>query len=49
MGIGFVLTVDADDADQIVSFFEKQGEKAYKIGTVIEGEGVQFVNEGTEN
>lgn len=49
MGIGFVLTVDADDADKIVSFFEKQGEKAYKIGTVIEGEGVQFVNEGTEN
>ncbi len=48
MGIGFVLAVDPDDADEAVRFFIEQGDKAYKIGTVMKGEGVQFTGAGTQ-
>ncbi|MBD8006631.1 phosphoribosylformylglycinamidine cyclo-ligase [Bacillus norwichensis] len=48
MGIGFVLAVDPDDADEAVRFFIEQGDKAYKLGTVIKGEGVQFTGAGTQ-
>lgn len=42
MGIGFVVAVNASDADEIVQFFEAQGEKAYKIGSVTNQDGVEF-------
>ncbi|WP_144460917.1 phosphoribosylformylglycinamidine cyclo-ligase [Siminovitchia fortis] len=48
MGIGLVLAVDPDDADEAIRFFEKQGDKAYRIGTVINGESVQFSGAGTQ-
>ncbi|MBS4179472.1 phosphoribosylformylglycinamidine cyclo-ligase [Lederbergia citrea] len=47
MGIGFVVAVNASDAEDAIRFFIEQGEKAYKIGSVVKGEGVQFVNART--
>ena len=38
MGIGMVLALDPADADTAVSALEAAGEKAFKIGTVIEGD-----------
>jgi len=40
MGIGMVLAVAAEDAPKAVQMLENQGEKAYVIGKVVEGEGV---------
>ncbi len=48
MGIGLVLAVDPDDAEEAIQYFANQGDKAYKIGTVIKGEGVQFTGAGTQ-
>ena len=42
MGIGYVLAVPAEDADKVVAIAEANGEKAYKIGRVVKGEGVVF-------
>jgi len=42
MGIGFVLSVPASEADKVIAIAEENGEKAYKIGRVIKGEGVLF-------
>ena len=42
MGIGYVLSVPAAEADKVVAVAEENGEKAYKIGRVIQGEGVVF-------
>jgi len=42
MGIGFVLSVPESEADRVVAIAESSGEKAYKIGRVIKGEGVVF-------
>ncbi len=44
MGIGYVVAVDAHVADKAMRFFIEQGENAYKIGSVVKGEGVQFVS-----
>jgi phosphoribosylformylglycinamidine cyclo-ligase len=43
MGIGFVLAVDEDKAFEIIQALEELGEKAYVIGNVVEGNGVEFV------
>ena len=37
MGIGFVMAVDAKDADNIIKDLQQMGEKAYEIGHVISG------------
>ena len=37
MGIGFVMAVDAKDADNIIKVLQQMGEKAYEIGHVISG------------
>lgn len=42
MGIGYVLAVPAEEAEKIVAIAEANGEKAYKIGRVVKGEGVVF-------
>jgi len=47
MGIGFVVAVRSDDAESAIRFFVEQGEKAYKIGSVVKNDGVTFVNAGT--
>ncbi len=38
MGIGMVLAVEANKADEIVKVFKEMGEKAYILGEVVEGE-----------
>lgn len=38
MGIGMVLVVPADQAEEAIRLAEAHGEKAYRIGTVTEGE-----------
>lgn len=40
MGTGMVVAVDENTASEAVTFFNDIGEKAYVIGTVVEGEGV---------
>lgn len=42
MGIGFVLSVPASEADKVLAVALENGEKAYKIGRVVKGEGVVF-------
>ena len=39
MGVGFVLLVPPNHADQTINFFESQGITAYAIGKVIPGDG----------
>ena len=38
MGIGFVVAVPADRAEEALALLKAQGERAYRIGEVIEGE-----------
>ncbi|MBQ0140609.1 MAG: phosphoribosylformylglycinamidine cyclo-ligase [Kurthia sp.] len=45
MGIGFVLSVNAEDAQKIIEIAEAHGEKAYQIGRVVAGESVLFNGE----
>lgn len=40
MGTGMVVAVDESTASEAVRFFNEIGEKAYVMGTVVEGEGV---------
>ncbi|OAT86290.1 phosphoribosylformylglycinamidine cyclo-ligase [Bacillus sp. MKU004] len=48
MGIGFVLSVEEDDAAEIVDFLNGQGEAACIIGKVSTKEGVQFVQKPSQ-
>lgn len=45
MGIGYVLSVPAEEAQKVIAIAEENGEKAYQIGRVVKGEGVQFNGE----
>ena len=38
MGIGMILAVDPQKAEEIISYLDSQGEKAYVIGSIAEGE-----------
>lgn len=42
MGIGMVAAVNAEDADKAIKILEENGEKAYKIGYVSEGSGIEI-------
>ncbi|WP_421382981.1 phosphoribosylformylglycinamidine cyclo-ligase [Bacillus salacetis] len=43
MGIGFVIAVDASEAEEAVRFFNEIGEEAYLIGKVTSGDGVRII------
>jgi phosphoribosylformylglycinamidine cyclo-ligase len=43
MGIGFVLAIKKEDAEELVEFMKQHGEDAFVIGEVTRGEGVQLV------
>ncbi|PLT27503.1 phosphoribosylformylglycinamidine cyclo-ligase [Peribacillus deserti] len=45
MGIGMVISIKEEEADSLTEFFNANGEKAYAIGKVIQGEGVTFTGE----
>jgi phosphoribosylformylglycinamidine cyclo-ligase len=42
MGIGMVAAVNAEDADKAIKILEENGEKAYKIGYVSDGSGIDI-------
>lgn len=42
MGVGFVVALPKEQAEKAIEIAEKHGEKAFKIGRVIAGEGVKF-------
>lgn len=42
MGVGFVIALPKEQAQQAIEIAEKHGEKAFEIGRVIAGEGVVF-------
>ena len=43
MGVGMVVTVAAKDADKAIEILQAHGEDAYRLGTVVEGSGVELV------
>jgi len=43
MGVGMVVTVAAEDADKAIEILKAHGEDAYRLGTVVEGSGVELV------
>ncbi|WP_413376178.1 phosphoribosylformylglycinamidine cyclo-ligase [Alkalihalobacillus sp. 1P02AB] len=42
MGIGMAVVVSEKDADKVLEFLQKEGEQAFVVGRVIEGEGVHI-------
>lgn len=42
MGIGMVVAVDESEADKAIESIEKSGEKAFKIGSISEGKGIEI-------
>lgn len=48
MGVGMVLIVDPEQADAVEAALEKAGERTFRIGRIMEGEGaVRYANEGS--
>ena len=43
MGVGMVLTVAAGDADKAIEVLQANGQEAYRLGAIAEGEGVELV------
>ena len=43
MGVGMVLTVAAGDADKAIEVLQANGQEAYCLGVIAEGEGVELV------
>ena len=43
MGVGMVLTVAPEDADNAIAILKAHGEDAYRLGTIVEGDGVELV------
>ena len=43
MGIGMVVCVSPKLAKEVVGYLDGKGEKAYVIGSVVKGEGVELV------
>ena len=43
MGVGMVVTVAAEDADKAIEILQAHGEDAYRLGTIVEGSGVELV------
>lgn len=42
MGVGMVITVPADQADQAIEILKANGEDAYRLGVIAEGDGVEL-------
>ena len=44
MGVGMTLVVAAEDADKALEILHAHGEEgAYRLGTIVEGDGVELV------
>jgi len=44
MGIGMVVVVSSEEAEEAVKYFEELGEKAYAIGSIVADQGVHWRN-----
>ena len=42
MGVGMILTVAAEDADKTIEILKANGQDAYRLGVITEGEGVEL-------
>ena len=42
MGVGMILTVAAEDADKAIAILQAHGEDAYRLGTIVDGDGVEL-------
>ena len=42
MGVGMILTVAAEDADKAIEILQANGQDAYRLGVIAEGEGVEL-------
>ena len=42
MGVGMILTVAAEDADKTIEILKANGQYAYRLGVIAEGEGVEL-------
>ena len=42
MGVGMILTVAAEDADKTIEILKTNGQDAYRLGVIAEGEGVEL-------
>ena len=42
MGVGMILTVAAEDADKTIEILKANGQNAYRLGVIAEGEGVEL-------
>ena len=42
MGVGMILTVAAEDADKAIEILKANGQDAYRLGVIAEGEGVEL-------
>ncbi|MFE4524637.1 phosphoribosylformylglycinamidine cyclo-ligase [Cytobacillus firmus] len=43
MGTGMVIAADKENADELITYFNEIGEKAYLMGTVTEQEGIEIL------
>lgn len=43
MGVGMILTVAAEDADETIRILKENGQDAYRLGVIAEGDGVELV------
>ena len=43
MGVGMTLVVAAEDADKALAILHDQGEDAYRLGVIVEGDGVELL------
>ena len=42
MGVGMIMTVAAEDADKAIEILKANGQDAYRLGVIAEGEGVEL-------
>ena len=43
MGVGMTIVVAPEDADKALEILQAHGEAAYRLGTIVEGDGVELV------
>ncbi|MCK4460777.1 MAG: phosphoribosylformylglycinamidine cyclo-ligase, partial [candidate division Zixibacteria bacterium] len=46
MGIGYILVIDATEADAVIARIGEMGEKVYRIGRIVKGSQPVLLTEG---
>ena len=42
MGVGMAITVPSDEADKAIEILKANGQEAYRLGVIVEGDGVEL-------